>query len=137
MISRFSFALLVAAAVALSACGKSEEPAEESMAPETGAVEEGKTMMEQAAETAKEGAGAVSEMSSAAMEKGAGMAEAMVAQAEELIQKVKDFIESNQLDLAEEAMTKLRGLKDSLPASLQEQIDNLETMLSSAAGKGQ
>ena len=61
MISRLLLAIVVTAAVGLSACEKSEEPAAEQKAPETGAVEEGKTMGAQADEVAKEGAEKTSE----------------------------------------------------------------------------
>jgi len=134
-------AIVVTAAVGLSACGKSEEPAQEPKAPETGAVEEGKTMVEKAAEAAKEGAEKASEMTSAAMEKGAEMADAAIAKAEELIQQAKDYIDNKEFDLAEGVMEQLRKVRDSLPQSLQEQIDKLEAMLSSStsapAGQGQ
>jgi acyl-CoA reductase-like NAD-dependent aldehyde dehydrogenase len=130
MKSRIWLALVVTAAVGLSACGKSEEP-EEPKAPETGAVEEKKTMVEKAAEVAEEGAEKVSEMSTAAMEKGAEMADAAVAKAEELIQQAKDYIDTKEFDLAEQVMEQLRKLRDSLPESLQAQIDQLETLISS------
>jgi hypothetical protein len=119
------------ATVGLSACGKSEEPE----APETGAVEEERTMAEEAAEVAKEGAEKASEITDAAMEKGAEMAEAhaAVAKGEELIQQAKDYIDNQEIDLAEEVMAQLRKLRDSLPESLQEQIDKLEAMLASAS----
>jgi hypothetical protein len=131
MKSRLRLALVLTAAVGLSACGKSEEP-EEKKAPEAGAVEEEKTMVEKAAEVAEEGAEKASEMSTAAMEKGAEMADAAVAKAEELIQQAKDYIGNKELGLAEEMMEQLRKLRDSLPASLQAQIDQLETMLSAS-----
>jgi hypothetical protein len=131
MHSRLLLALVMSAAVGLSACGKSEEP-EAPKAPETGAVEEGKAMVEKAAEAAKEGAEKGSEMTSAAMEKGAEMADAAIAKAEELIQQAKDYIDNKEFDLAEGVMEQLRKLRDSLPQSLQEQIDRLEAMLSSS-----
>lgn len=141
MNDRVLIAILVAASVGLSACGKSEEPAEAQKAPETGAVEEAKTMAEQAVDATKKGADKASEkaseMTSTAMEKGAEMADAAVAQAEDLIQKAKEYIDNNQIDLAQEAMNQLRSLKDALPESLQAQIDKLEEMLSSAPAPGQ
>jgi acyl-CoA reductase-like NAD-dependent aldehyde dehydrogenase len=129
MNSRLLLALVLTATVGLSACGKSEEPE----APETGAVEEETTMAEEAAEVAKEGAEKASEMTDAAMEKGAEMADAAVAKGEELIQQAKDYIDNQEIDLAEEVMAQLRKLRDSLPESLQEQIDKLEAMLASAS----
>ena len=132
MHSRLMFALVVTAALGLSACGKSDEPAQEPEAPDTSAVEEGKTMVEKAAEVSKEGAEKASEMTSAAMEEGAEMADAAVAKAEELIQQARDYIENKEFDLAEGLMEQLRKLRDSLPQSLQEQIDKLEAMLSSS-----
>ena len=141
MTSRLLLAIVVTATVGLTACGKSEEPAPEQKAPETGAVEEGKTMIEQAAEVAKEGAEKASEMTSAAMEEGTDMAGAAVEKAEKLIQQAKDYIDNNQIDLAEGVMEQLRTFKDSLPDTLQEQIGKLEAMLSSTtsapAGPGQ
>lgn len=104
MTSRFLLAIVVTAAVGLTACGKSEEPAPEQKAPETGAVEEGTTMIEQAAAVAKDGAEKASEMTSAAMEEGAEVAGAAVKKAEELIQKAKGYIDNNQVDLAEGVM---------------------------------
>ncbi len=61
MISRLLLAIVVAATFWLSACGKTEEPAAESTAPEMGAVEESKSAVEQGAEAAKEGAEKASE----------------------------------------------------------------------------
>lgn len=140
MKSRLLLALVVTAAIGLSACGKSEEPAEPK-APETGAVEEGKTVREKAAEVAKEGAERASEITGAAMEKGAEIADAAVAKAQELIQQAKDYIDNKEFNLAEKVMEQLRKLRDSLPEYLQEQIDKLEAMLSSStsapAGQGQ
>ena len=46
MISRLLLALVVAATFGLSACGKTEEPAAEKTAPETGAVEQGSAAAE-------------------------------------------------------------------------------------------
>jgi hypothetical protein len=132
MKSRLLLVLVVTAAVGLSACGKGEEP-EDSKASEAGAVGEEKTMAEKAAEVAEEGAEQASEMTTAAMEKGAEMADAAVAKAEELIRQAKDYIDNKQFNLAEEVMAQLRKLRDSLPETLQEQIDKLEAMLSSAS----
>ena len=123
---------LVTAAVGLSACGKGEEP-EEPKTPEAGAVQEVKTMVQKAAEVAEQRAQKASELTSAAMEKGGEMADTVVAKAEELIQQAKSYIDNKEFDLAEEVMVQLRKLRDSLPASLQEQIDDLEAMLSSAS----
>jgi Na+-transporting methylmalonyl-CoA/oxaloacetate decarboxylase gamma subunit len=69
MISRVLFAIVVAATFGLSACEKSEEPEAEQQAPETGAVEKEKTIVEQATEVVKEGAEKVSEMAREAMGK--------------------------------------------------------------------
>ena len=132
MHSRLLLALVVTTAVGLSACGKSEEPAQEPKAPETGLVEEGKTMVEKAAEAAKDGAEKASEMTSTAMEKGAEMADAAIAKAEELIQRAKDYIDNKEFGLAEGVMEQLRKLRDSLPQSLREQVDKLEATLSSS-----
>ena len=131
-------ALLAAAAIALTACGKSEEPAKEMAAPETGAVEEQKSAVEQAMGSMKkegqEAAEGTSQMATAAMEKGGEMADAAAAEAGGLIQQATDYIAENKIDLANGVMEQLRTLKDSLPESLQAQIDNLEQMLSSAQG---
>lgn len=70
-------------------------------------------------------------MTSAAMEEGAELAGAAVEKAEELIQQAKDYIDNNQIDLAEGVMEQLRTLKDSLPETLHEQIGKLEAILSS------
>ena len=51
MISRVLFAIVVAATFGLSACEKSQEPAAEQTAPATGAVEQGTSAAERAAET--------------------------------------------------------------------------------------
>ena len=61
MIFRLLLAIAVAAIVGLSGCEKSEESTAEQKAPETGAIEEGKSVVEQAAEGAKEGAEKASE----------------------------------------------------------------------------
>jgi hypothetical protein len=132
MHSRLLLALVVTAAVGVNACGKSEEPAQEPKAPETGAVEEGRIMVEKATEAAKEGAEKASEMTSAAMEKGAEMANAAIAKSEELIQQANDYIDNKEFDLAKGVMEQLRKLRDSLPQSLREQVDKLEATLSSS-----
>ena len=62
---RVLLAIVVTAAVSLSACDKSEESAPEPKAPQTGAFEEGKAMVEQPAEVTKEGAEKASETTSA------------------------------------------------------------------------
>ena len=131
MRNRNPVALLAAAAIALTACGKSEEPAKKAAAPETGAVEQAMGSMK---EEGREAAEATSQMATAAMDKGSEMADAAVAKAEELIQQAKEYIAENKIDLANGAMEQLRTLKDSMPESLQAQIDNLEQMLSSAQG---
>lgn len=142
------FILALAAILALGACGKTEEPAEEAAAPATGAAEETKSEAEmaiaEAKEKGKEAAGAaataVTEMAESAREKGgeiaesaqvAGteMADTASAQAEALIAKVKDYIANNEIDLAAEAMEKLQAVKASLPESAQAQIERLEQML--------
>ena len=69
MISRLLLTIVVAATVGLSACEKSKESEAEQKAPEAGAVEKEKTIVEQATEVVKEGAEKVSEMARQAMGK--------------------------------------------------------------------
>ncbi|MCG6860259.1 MAG: hypothetical protein LJE70_03105 [Chromatiaceae bacterium] len=60
------------------------------------------------------------------------MADAVSANAEELIAKAKGYIESKDTELAAEAMERLRELRNTLPQSMQEKIDQLEGMLTAA-----
>jgi hypothetical protein len=69
MISHVLLAIVVAATFGLSACEKTEEPEAEQQAPETGAVEKEKTIVEQATEVVKEGTEKASEMAHEAMGK--------------------------------------------------------------------
>lgn len=145
------FTLILAAILGLSACGKSEEPAEEAAAPATGSAAEEKSDVEKALADAKEkgreaaDAAAVAaakvaesarekggEIAASAKESGAQMAAAANAQAEALMAKVKEYIENDDTDLAAETMDKLRAIKDSLSESVQEQIEVLEQMLADA-----
>ena len=145
------FTLILAAILGLSACGKSEEPAEEAAAPATGSAAEEKSDVEKALADAKEKgreaaeAAAVAaakvaesarekggEIAASAKESGAQMAAAANAQAEALMAKVKEYIENDDTDLAAETMDKLRAIKDSLSESVQEQIEVLEQMLADA-----
>mgnify|MGYP003573532692 FL=1 len=145
------FTLILAAILGLSACGKSEEPAEEAAAPATGSAAEEKSDVEKALADAKEkgreaaDAAAVAaakvaesarekggEIAASAKESGAQMAAAANAQAEALMAKVKEYIENDDTDLAAETMDKLRAIKDSLSETVQEQIEVLEQMLADA-----
>jgi len=145
------FTLILAVALGLSSCGKSEEPAEEAAAPATGSAEEEKSDVEKALAEAKEKgreaaeAAAVAaaqvaesarekggEIAASATESGAQMAVAANAQAEALIAKVKEYIENNDTDLTAETMEKLRAVKDSLSESVRAQIEELEQILADA-----
>ena len=138
--------VILAATIGLSACGKSEEPAEEAAAPTTGAAEEAKADVQKALAEAKEkGQEAAAQVAESAREKGgeiadnakeagAQMAEAANAQAEALVAKVKEYIENNDTDLAAETMEKLRAVKASLSESMQARIEQLEQMLAAADG---
>lgn len=144
-------AVLLAATVGLSACGKSEEPAKEEAAPAIGTAEEERSDVQkalaEAKATGKEAAAAAAEAASqvvdsarekggeiaeSAKESGAQMVAAANAQAETLIAKVKEYIENNDTDLAAETMEKLRAVKSSLSESVQAQIDELEQFLADA-----
>lgn len=150
------FTVLLAAALGLSACGKSEEPAEEAAAPATGSTEEAKSDVEnalaeakekgrEAAEAAAEAAAQVAEsarekggeIAETAKEAGAEMAAAANAQAEALVAKVKEYIANNDTDLAAETMEKLRAVKASLSESVQAQIEQLEQMFADAKGSAE
>jgi len=150
------FTLILAVALGLSSCGKSEEPAEEAAAPATGSAEEEKSDVEKALAEAKEKgreaaeAAAVAaaqvaesarekggEIAASATESGAQMAVAANAQAEALIAKVKEYIENNDTDLAAETMDKLRAIKTSLSESAQAQIEQIEQMLAESKGSAE
>jgi hypothetical protein len=60
------------------------------------------------------------------------VAGASEAEAKSLLQKVMEYIKANKLDDAEAGLTKLEGMKGSLPASLQGQIANARTALNTA-----
>lgn len=143
--------LALAITLGLGACGKTEEPAEETAAPATGAAEETMSEAEKAIADAKvqgkeateAAAKAVTEVAESAREKGGEMAESAKAagaemadtatgQAEALIAKVKEYMENNEIDLAAATMEKLRAVKASLPESAQAQIEQLEQMLSAS-----
>jgi outer membrane protein OmpA-like peptidoglycan-associated protein len=147
------FTVIAAAALGLSACGKSEEPAEEAAAPVTGAAEEAKSDAEkalaeakekgrEAAEAASEAAAQVAksarerggEIAETAKEAGTEMADAANARAEAFIAQVKEYLANNDTDLAAETMEKLRAIKASLSETAQAQIEQLEQMLAATKG---
>lgn len=150
MSKQILLALAVSASLGLAACGPSEEPkqgtAEPAAPPQTEkslveraaevakeATEVATERVEKAAEAASEAAGAAMETSQAvaesAAEKGRELAEATIEKAKELIQQVKDYIAENRLDEAQGLMEQLRKLGDALPEALQAEVAKLEAML--------
>ena len=57
------------------------------------------------------------------------------SQADTLIAQATQYVKDNKLDLADQAVTKLQGMKGSLPATYGPTIDNLKTMLDAAKAK--
>lgn len=117
------------AALLLVACGQEQAPVEEAAAP---AAEP--TMLEQAAEAAKEASDEVGETASdvadAAAEKAGEISDAAVEKAEEMIEQVKAFIAEDKMEMARELMDKLVALKDSVPEAIRAEIERLEAMFS-------
>lgn len=80
-----------------------------------------KQMADSAMTTAKEQSAAVAESATE-------MADAAIQEAQGLIDQAAQYINEGRLDLAEGIMAQLASLRDSLPASIQEQIDNLQNL---------
>lgn len=131
--------LAIAATLGLNACGPSEEPEQTTAEPGDAAPAQ-PSLIERAAEAAREAtqvarekleavATAGSEAAGTAREKGGEITQAAVDKASDLIQQVKDYIAEQDLDLAGSAMEQLRTLRDSLPQGLQDEIDKLDAML--------
>jgi hypothetical protein len=117
------------AALLLVACGQEQAPVEEAAAPPAEP-----TMLEQAAEAAKEASDEVGETASdvadAAAEKAGEISDAAVEKAEEMIEQVKAFIAEDKMEMARELMDKLVALKDSVPEAIRAEIERLEAMFS-------
>lgn len=69
---------------------------------------------------------AVKEESAEIAESASEITDAAVQKAQSLIEQATQYINEGRLDLGEEIMTQLANLRDSLPESLQTQIDNLQ-----------
>jgi len=63
-----------------------------------------------------------------------GSADDVVAKAESLIQQVRQYIDGENLDLAQRGLTELEKLKEMLPLPLQQQIPHLQELLKTAKG---
>jgi hypothetical protein len=58
------------------------------------------------------------------------------SQAQTLIDQAMTYVKENKLDLAEQTVTKLEGMKASLSPSLQSAVDNARKTLNAAKGAG-
>lgn len=141
--------LMIAASLLLTACDKSQEPAEPGVPAEEksamqsavdAAKEAGDTFVEKtgdAVEVVKEQGKVFSEkageMTESAMAKGKELTAAALERTEELIVQAKDQIAEGKVDLAEATLSQLQKIKPSLPESLQDQVTSLEEMLSGGA----
>ncbi|MCF7993162.1 MAG: hypothetical protein K9M02_22220 [Thiohalocapsa sp.] len=74
------------------------------------------------------------ELSDAVAEQGGMIAETANAQAAELIDKLKNYLAENDVDSARGILEKLAPLKESLPESLQTQIEALQRKLATMIG---
>lgn len=72
------------------------------------------------------------ELSAAAAAKGAELMQVTSENAEAMIQKVKDSLANNDIDLAKSVMDGLAAIKDSLPENLQAEIEKLQGMFGGA-----
>jgi hypothetical protein len=61
---------------------------------------------------------------------------AATAEAQKLLDQAMNYVKENKLDLAEKAVTQLEGMKASLPAAMQTQVDNARKMLNTAKAAG-
>jgi hypothetical protein len=64
-------------------------------------------------------------------------AEANTAKATSLLEQLTQYIQDNKVDLADKTLSQLDGMKDSLPASLQEKIESARTALNAKKTAGQ
>lgn len=87
-------------------------------------TEAAKEMVDSAVTAAKEESAEIAESASE-------ITDAAVQKAQSLIEQATQYINEGRLDLGEEIMTQLANLRDSLPESLQTQIDNLQGLFTS------
>jgi acyl-CoA reductase-like NAD-dependent aldehyde dehydrogenase len=120
--------LAVVTALAVGGCGKKQDetPAAGAGDASGAATETSTSVMDEAKESAAEAVEQAQEAAEAAMEKAEGAADTAVAKAKELLEQAKEYLAERDLDSIEPIIEKLRGLKDSLPDELREQIENLE-----------
>jgi hypothetical protein len=94
---------------------------------------------ESAQDEAADAADAGAANASAAADDASEAAGDQASEASKLIEQATQYIKENKWDLAETTVTKLEGMKASLPENLQPQVDNLRKMLDAgkaAAGSG-
>lgn len=87
-----------------------------------------KEMTDSAKDMTSSAVTAVKEESAELAESASEMAATAVQEAEQLIGQATQYINEGNLDLAETIMTQLASLRDSLPESIQTQIDNLQSL---------
>jgi gas vesicle protein len=158
MNTKSTVALLAVMTLGLAACGDSDQATTDAQppAPETSAVEEGKSSMDalkervdaatqSAAETGDQAAAAAAaaaqalsekggEMADAVSEKGSEMADAASDKARQMIASVQDYLAENDLDSAQGIMDKLNQIKESLPETLKAEIEALQAKIASMTG---
>ena len=149
MKNRLLIGLMIAASFFLTACDKSQEPAE------PGATAEEKTAIQSAVDAAKDAGGKfvektgeavevvkeqskvfsekAGEMTESAMAKGKELTAAAMERTKELIAQAKEQVAEGKVDLAEGTVRQLQKIKPSLPESLQDEVSALEEMLVGSA----
>jgi hypothetical protein len=92
--------------------------------------------MDSANEASHQAMEAVAEVAGIASEQAELLGAEAQAQAQQTLDKVRAYLEDNQLGSAEDLMVKLSELKESLPESMREQIDALELKLDALQSDG-
>ncbi|MBK5938082.1 hypothetical protein [Halochromatium roseum] len=116
----------------------STEPAGEGSSANMDAVrEKAQAAMDSAAEAGSQAMDALSEAAGMARDQAEMLSAQADTEAQDMVGQVKTYLEKNNLTSAEDLMTKLIELKDSLPESVREQIDALEARLDRLQGQEQ
>lgn len=114
-------------AIAAEQARVAEAAAAQTRAAADAAATQAKAAADAAATQAKAAADAAAAEAAA---KAKSMADsAVVDQAQSLLAQVTEYISAHKYDLAEQALTKLDGMKASLPESLQQKVEAARTLL--------
>jgi hypothetical protein len=122
-----------AADKASDAAGSAVDQAKEAGAAASDAASEA---ADKAADTVAGAADSASDAAAGAADNAAAAGSDMTAEASKLIEQATTYVKENKWDLAESTVKKLEGMKASLPAEYQPQVDNVRKMLDTAKAAG-